>query len=375
MAFERREYSGSAVPAILSATIGTDNTPFNVSVITGWPDASDGPFAIIIDEGLATEEKILIGTRVGTTLTPVMRGYDNTSPVGHQAGAKVEHTLTATDFDEANFHIANKVHDHHPQYLNPARHLLEPHVIATSELEDGAVTYPKLAAGQRWEPGDVKSSFIAADHAGWLLQDGREVALATYPGLTPFAGMWGAAAAGNIKLPDARKRGMLGKAAAGFGSVLGAQVGSADAAQVLHGHTINDHTHSGGTADQSQTHWHGLGGHTHYVNPNGTHSHKSSRDDHAAQMIRFDGSTEGITGTNKTTGATGDVGHTVRTDDSGWHDHGTGGPSGGSDAADRGHTHGFTTGGASNRGTDTPGVSATDANIQPSLVVNWFIHV
>lgn len=378
MAFERREYSGNAVPATLNANIGTDLTPFNVSVTTGWPDASDGPFAIIIDEELATEEKILIGTRVGTTLTPIQRGYDNTAPVGHLAGAKVEHTITATDFDEANFHLANQLHDHHSQYLNPARHNAEIHQIDTIELVDGAVTYAKLSAGQRWEPGDFKQGIQAADHAGWLLCDGRTVLIATYPALWAAMGsahIFGADPGGaGFRLPDLRKKVLLNKAAAGVGSTLGGSGGTADAVVVAHGHLADDHTHGGNTAGHSTTHWHGLGGHVHYVPGVGNHSHKTTRDDHSPPIIAI-GSADALTQTNKTIQATSDAGHTTRTSDDGGHDHGnTHGPSGGSDAADRDHSHGFTTGGASDRDVQSAGVSGTDQNLPPFMAVNGFIH-
>ena len=122
MAFEDRSYSGSAVPAELTANISNVDTTILMSTSAGWPDGTGGPFHIRIDS-----EVIRVSGRVGNTLTvqtvPVGgRGWDATTASAHIAGAIIEHVYTATDADEANQHYANTGLDHHTQYLTVGRH-------------------------------------------------------------------------------------------------------------------------------------------------------------------------------------------------------------------------------------------------------------
>lgn len=103
MAYERRGFAGGATATVLNGGITASTTPIVISSGTGWPDGSGGrSFAIVIDRGLASEEKILCSARSGASLTPATRGYDSTSAQSHSNGATVEHILTSVDADEAN---------------------------------------------------------------------------------------------------------------------------------------------------------------------------------------------------------------------------------------------------------------------------------
>ncbi len=109
----RREYAGGAQPAQLAATLGGSTSDLTITCddLTNYPTGSTGPFYIVIDRGLAAEEKILCESRSGETINVYNtglsngRGADGTSVISHSSGATVEHVFTATDADEANLHV------------------------------------------------------------------------------------------------------------------------------------------------------------------------------------------------------------------------------------------------------------------------------
>lgn len=98
----RREYKGAATPTTLAATITNSATSLTITDATNWPT---GSFSLVIDPGLAGEEKVLATSRTGTTVTLTTRGYDNTSASSHVSGAVIYPVPTAIDFDEANSHV------------------------------------------------------------------------------------------------------------------------------------------------------------------------------------------------------------------------------------------------------------------------------
>jgi hypothetical protein len=57
---------------------------------------------MVIDPGLSTEEKVLVGSRSTGSLSSITRGVDGTSASSHSAGATCYPVFTATDADEAN---------------------------------------------------------------------------------------------------------------------------------------------------------------------------------------------------------------------------------------------------------------------------------
>lgn len=104
----RRQYAGAAVETTITGSVASSGAvTITLAASTGWPDGSTGPFAIVVDPGTPTEEKILVTERIGLNLTVGApgRGYDGTTTVGHAAGAVVYLTYTAIDFDEANAHV------------------------------------------------------------------------------------------------------------------------------------------------------------------------------------------------------------------------------------------------------------------------------
>lgn len=100
-----REYAGAAKRTALSGDITAASTTITVADATGYPTGATGPFAIALSQGQAAEEKILVTSRSGNTLTINTRGYDGTTASNHSSGATIDHVLTAIDVREANEHI------------------------------------------------------------------------------------------------------------------------------------------------------------------------------------------------------------------------------------------------------------------------------
>jgi hypothetical protein len=57
---------------------------------------------MVIDPGLVTEEKVLVGSRTGSSLSSITRAVDGTTAASHSAGATCYPVFTATDANEAN---------------------------------------------------------------------------------------------------------------------------------------------------------------------------------------------------------------------------------------------------------------------------------
>lgn len=117
----RRNYAGGAVPTTITA--GINNTALTISIAssTGWPSGgANGKFYVTIGDDQATEERVLVQSRTGGTLTVQSvgdRGVDGTTAATWAAGTTIRHTGSAVDFDEANQHINDTAQDHHTQYM------------------------------------------------------------------------------------------------------------------------------------------------------------------------------------------------------------------------------------------------------------------
>jgi hypothetical protein len=96
----RRVYKGGATPTTITTALSDDAAAISITASTGWPTV--GPFYVVIDPGLSTEEKIYVGAISGTSLSSMVRGQDDTTGVAHGSGAAIYPVFTATDADEAN---------------------------------------------------------------------------------------------------------------------------------------------------------------------------------------------------------------------------------------------------------------------------------
>ena len=99
----RRSYSGSSATCTLASSITSgDTTATLTGTVTNWPATASGPFYMVIDPGLANEEKVLVAARTTTALSSITRGVDGTTAASHTAGAICYPVFTAVDADQAN---------------------------------------------------------------------------------------------------------------------------------------------------------------------------------------------------------------------------------------------------------------------------------
>jgi len=99
----RRSYAGASAACTLTSSINSSVTSLDLTgTVALWPDTANGSFHMVIDPGLSTEEKILVGARSSGALSSVTRGVDGTTSASHSAGATCYPVFTATDADQAN---------------------------------------------------------------------------------------------------------------------------------------------------------------------------------------------------------------------------------------------------------------------------------
>ena len=389
-----RNYNNVALPIPLTVGVNNVATTLTVGTTTGYPTA---PFLIALERGTPNEEVVLCTASAATTFT-VQRGFDNTTGKAHNVGAIVEHTAAAIDYNEANAHHNNTALDEHSQYMRTdgVRHdLTARHTFGTSlptpsdptASAPGNAAAPGSAAGPAradhvhgresyatirdsvFPPGMLAPYVGAAAPAGWLLCTGGFVSQVTYAALFAVAGHAynGGVDPGNgtFKLPDLRQRVPLGKADTGVGSTLGGTGGSKDAIVVSHSHTVNSHSHGGGTGGVGD-HAHGMS-HGHGIDGVGDHRHMDDLGYNYAfrhsvdndWFVNSSAANRSVGTTFTIHNATGGHNHTL------YNFNGNTG-NGGS------HSHSV---GAESPGTDAQGSSGADANMQPFQAFNYIVKI
>ena len=99
----RRSYAGAAPACTLTNSItSVDTSALLTGDVTNWTTTASGAFFMVIDPGLSTEEKVLVGSRSGSSLSSITRGQDGTTAASHAAGATCYPVFTAVDADQAN---------------------------------------------------------------------------------------------------------------------------------------------------------------------------------------------------------------------------------------------------------------------------------
>jgi hypothetical protein len=95
-----RNYSNIAAPAQFTADVTAGATLWPVSSTVGYPDP---PFLLGAERGTSNAEVALATDKASDSFT-VVRGYDGTAAITHDAGSSVEHCSAAIEFAEANSH-------------------------------------------------------------------------------------------------------------------------------------------------------------------------------------------------------------------------------------------------------------------------------
>lgn len=157
----RQELVGNAPATTLAGAINNSVTSIVITSGTNWPTGATAPFVATIDRGLATEEKILVTTRTGTTLNTVTRGYDGTTAQAHANLAVIEHTISAVLLDEVN-RVANE------RQGNTSLASGTTVASASKVAAEGTARYSRDASGKMsWGPGsgaaDVQLQRLQAD--------------------------------------------------------------------------------------------------------------------------------------------------------------------------------------------------------------------
>ena len=351
-------HSGTAQPLEVKSPItplplgGFEIVVDGSAALKGWPTVpSTERMVITVGRGEPYETKYLISGVASTSTQSILTvpddgvGYDGTTAQSAPAGAKVEHTISATEMAQVNSHMRSPSQhgadgdlvDQNSAQTLTNKTLTSP-TINGATISGGTVTVP----GMRMVPvGAIMQWPSDTIPAGWLKCDGASFNPATYPAL--------AAVLGGTAVPN-----LTDVFVKGGPTNLTAQ--SANSKQIA---TANLPAHShAGTTGNGGGHSHGFSGRTDF---NGNHNHGGNYRSNYIHYRNF--ATSGGSGVNYTQlallGQTVDfLNQTLPVD--GNHDHGFGGTTG----AVVDHTHPFTTG---NTG------DGTAFDVQPRHVVMQFI--
>jgi len=103
-----KDYAGGAEATTLASGFTIGSTTLTVADGSTYPTGTGGPFVIVVDRGLASEEKFLIDTTSGVngvTFNIQQAGYDGTTASNHGVGATVEHCIDAYTIEQANRYV------------------------------------------------------------------------------------------------------------------------------------------------------------------------------------------------------------------------------------------------------------------------------
>lgn len=151
------DHAGGAVATTITGAITSSSTTITLADASGWPSGgANGEFYATLNRGLSSEERILIQSRSGNTLTlasAAKRGVDGTAAASHDAGSSIDHGLSAAEIDEVNAHAFDTTRDDHTQYHNTARHAAVSHTqamlasdsVGSAQIQANAVGSSELA--------------------------------------------------------------------------------------------------------------------------------------------------------------------------------------------------------------------------------------
>ena len=230
-----KDFDGGAEKTTITSAMNNSATSFSVVDGSTFPPGSN-PFVVVIDRGLATEEKILISSRIGNSFNVLERAYDGSSAQAHALGAVVEHVLDAFTVEQAN-RLAN---------LQTTKGDLIAHDGSTTQrLGVGSNSTVLVAdsaqtSGVKWaqiEANSISSGAISAiatqvealitpsglpagvitqfagstAPSGWLLCEGQSVSTTTYPALFAAINYSYGGSGGSFTLPNLKGRIPVGR--------------------------------------------------------------------------------------------------------------------------------------------------------------------
>lgn len=285
-----KDYDGGAQATTLTSGFTVGGATLTVSNGSTFPDGSGGPFVVVVDRGLASEEKFLIDTTTGAngvTFNIQQAGYDGTTAVNHNSGATVEHCLDAYTLKQANRYVNLQttkgdlvVHTASttdrlavgttgvPLVANSAASAgVNWAQLGTAGIADNAVTLAKLATAVQnllIPAGTVAATIKSSADTGWLLLDGSAIATADslYPSLWAVApSSWKAGT--TLNLPNMANKMLEGAGTTTLGASGGSNTVTIGSGNLpTHTHAI-DHDHGSASISASDSgHTHGPGGGT-----------------------------------------------------------------------------------------------------------------
>lgn len=280
-----KSFDGGAQTTTLSSGFTSGGATLSVTNGTSFPDGSSGPFVIVIDRGLASEEKFLIDTKAGSTpatFTIQQAGYDGTSAVSHNIGATVEHCLDAYTIEQANryvnlqttkgslvTHTGSTTVAMAASGTNNLTLLTDSTVsngikwgqIVEGTIADGSVSLAKLASALQnllVPAGTIAATVSATESTGWKFM-GQTLtnAEALYPSLfavAPSAWRTGTAPNRNLVLPVMTDHTLLQAGTTALGVKGGSNTTTIAVANLpAHFHDI-DHNHGSENFSSSHSH-------------------------------------------------------------------------------------------------------------------------
>ena len=230
-----KDFDGGAQKTTLVAAINNSATSFSVVDGSTFP-AGSNPFVVVIDRGLATEEKVLISGRITNSFNVLERAYDGSSAQSHSLGAVVEHVLDAYTVEQANRYVN----------LQTSKGDLISHDGTTSQRvavgsnETVLIADSAQASGVKWGQigaSTISSSAISAIAAevetlispsgvpagiitqfagssapsGWLMCEGQSVSTSTYSALFTAIGYTYGGAGSSFTIPNLKGRIPVGR--------------------------------------------------------------------------------------------------------------------------------------------------------------------
>ncbi len=355
-----KDFDGGAEKTTITSAMNNSATSFSVVDGSTFPPGSN-PFVVVIDRGLATEEKILISSRIGNSFNVLERAYDGSSAQAHALGAVVEHVLDAFTVEQAN-RLANLqttkgdliAHDGSTtQRLGVGSNStvlvadsaqtsgvkwaqIEANSISSGAINAIATQVEALITPSGLPAGVITQFAGSTAPSGWLLCEGQSVSTTTYPALFAAILYSYGGSGGSFTLPNLKGRVPVGRdTAQGEFDNLG-ETGGAK----THALTISElaqHNHGVGTLD--------------VPTDSGTHSHAHDGNTGTAGIV-----------TRSSIGMAGELLLQAQT---------TGGPTLGFGVIDVGGAHDHSiTGSTANQGS-----SSAHNNLQPYIVLNYIIKV